>query len=400
MEKIILVLGKRSLKNSFYYQLKKKYQVKIVFCSYNPHKKVNFILERGQELKQIKEFTKDKEVIAVVNNVDATEILHGKLVDYFKVPGPSYRAVRLFKDKVRLHRKIIKHNLAFYRPITLVSNLDDLKEDLRQVQFPVVIKPFAGAKSRGVFRLDKMADLAEVYPLLERHFASEKSMAIRESKMKKLLVEQYVKGKVVTVEGYVDSEGKLHPVFFTDVVTAQDLKLPHMQHVYRTTPSDKNEHVRKRIEFLLRRLVKISKLKSTFIHPEFFVVGKRVYLIELNVRIGGYRSQLANYAYGLSLEKLAFKLALGEKIKYEFKYIKSATVCEVWEEEDKKVKEIIWPKRNKYLVRFSNRYSDGELYQAPPIGNRALATFYTLSEEDSIKEAKKIRKKLKILTEG
>lgn len=397
MEKIILVLGKKSLKNSFYYQLKKKYQAKIVTCSYNPFKDVSLVLKRGQELVQIKEFTKDKEVIAVVNNVDATEILHGKLVDYFKVPGPSYRAVRLFKDKVRLHKKIIKNNLAFYRPTTLISNLDDLKEDLQQVQFPIVIKPFAGAKSRGVFRLDKISDLEEIYPLLKAHFANEKSMAIRESKMKKLLVEQYINGKVVTAECYVDSEGKLHPVFFTDVITAQDLKLPHMQHVYRTTPSDKNEHVRKRIEFLLRRLVKISKLKSSFIHPEFFVVGKRIYLIELNVRIGGFRSQLSNYAYGLSLEKLAFKLALGEKIKYEFKSIKSATVCEVWEDEDKKVKEIILPKRNKYLMKYSIKYADEELYQAPPVGNRALAIFYALSEEDSIKEAKKIRKKIKII---
>lgn len=392
MEKIILLLGaKKDIYKSFYQRIEKKYGCKIITITYEKNRsRNNLVIRKEKELEDIKKFAQDKQVIGVVNKSDAFEILHGKLVDYFKVAGPSYRSIRFFKDKVRLHKRIVSNNLAFYRPRTLVSRLEDLGKDLKIVQFPVVIKPFAGAKSRGVFKLSDMNEFEEIHKQLQEHFEKEKSMAVRESKHKKLLIEEYIKGKVISFECFVDGLGKLHSIFYTDVVTAQDLKKEHMQHIYRTTPSKKNEFVRKRVEFLVNRLIKISKVKSSCLHPEFFVVGNKVYLIEMNVRMGGYRDSLARMAYGISLEKIAFKLALGEEIKTDFKFIKSATACEVWEEKSGIIEKIKTSK-TKAIKNMLVRFEKGQEYLAPPYGNMPVAYFLVQTEEESLKIAKKVR---------
>lgn len=397
MKKNVIFLVANSISSAFALDLKNKYPWLNPFIF--SYKQINedhyYQLIKNQEFTIITQVLKGKKVSGVVNKGDVMESLHGKLVDYYHVPGPSFTSIMCFKDKAKLHQLMADHDLIFYRPTTLISSLEELEKDLSRVQYPVVVKPFAGAKSRGVLKLEKKENLAEIISILEQHFTNEPSLVIKNSHEKKVLIEEYIDGKQLTCTCYVDHQGKLHILGFVDVTTAKDLKLPHMQLIYRSCPSVRSEVVFHKIKLILQRLIRVSGLRSTCLHPEFFVVGKKVFLIEINVRIGGFRAILLELSTKLDLWDIALKLALGQEFQDDFEEAGSACACEVWENESGIVKQIKIP-QSKYIFQKTILIPPGKKYLAPPFGNKPLANFFVKASDDALKIAKKIRKKIQI----
>ena len=91
-------------------------------------------------------------------------------------------------------------------------------------------------------------------------------------------------------------------------------------------------------------------LKETFLDPEFFVDKDSVYLIEVNVRMGGFRHDLALPAFQIDLNKMVAELALGQEIDDELKVIGSASACEIWETRSGVIKKLRMPKSKYYSV--------------------------------------------------
>ncbi len=356
----------------------------------------SYVLEPGNEFSSVISQMKQIKVAAVVNKADAFETLHGSLVDYYKVPGPGYNAVISFKDKSKFQRIIEQQDLTFFRPRTISSTVFDLKTDLKMVQFPVVVKPFAGAKSRGIMKLDSKDDLKMATQILESHFEKEKTIIMRTKSERKILIEEFIKGKQFTCTCYVDDVGKLHILNFVDVITAEEMGLHHMQIMYRSCPSQKNEAILQKAKFVLQRLIKITGLRSTCLHPEFFVVGKKVIIIEINVRIGGHRSELLELSTGLDLNTIAIQLALGEKVNDDLKVVNTACACELWEDNSGTIEKIKIPK-SKYIVNSHVTINPGENFVAPPYGNKPLGFFRVQDVDNALKIAKKLRKEVKIV---
>lgn len=367
----------------------------VVFSYQKSDWPMSFVFKPGQEFKTVLEKLEGRKVAAVINRGDTLETLHGKLVDHYQVPGPSYSSIIAFKDKAKMHQLMLDSDLDFYRPKTIVADLTEIEKALEKVQFPVVIKPFAGAKSRGVFKLNKKSEAKEAIKLLTKHFNKESSLVVKNSSDKKVLIEEYIDGKQLTCTCYVDDKSKLHVLTFVDVLTAKDLGKNHMQLIYRSCPSRFNEAIFNKVTFILQRLIKLTNLKSTCIHPEFFVVGKRVILIEVNVRIGGFREDLLKLSTGLELGEIGINLALGKKVSDDFEMVGSACACEVWEEKSGIIESINFPK-NKYLKNQKIKVSNGEKYLEPPYGNIPIASFFVSNEDNALGMAKKIRKNIKI----
>lgn len=349
----------------------------------------------GKEQQAIRVFCKkhNYKIVAVINRLSAFEMLHSQLVDEYGVEGPSYKATYQISNKASLHSLMQEHGLAFYRPQTVITELNKVSEELAAVQFPVVIKPFAGSHSRGVYTLFKKSDYDQVEPLLQDHFEQEKSFLSAKNQKKTVLIEQYIYGKQVTPLPYVDDKGKVHIITLVDIVRASDLKKPHMQLLYRTVPSKYPDKIRQKMLFVLQKLATLSGLKSTLLDPEFIVSGKHVYLIEVNVRMGGFRAELVKPAFGLDLPLVSMQLAFGERVTDLINDDKSATACEIWEDESGIVRKIELPK-SKQIVASNLLMKPGDLYTAPPIGNKPLGSFYVVDKTDSLAAAKRIRKKV------
>jgi hypothetical protein len=104
---------------------------------------------------------------------------------------------------------------------------------------------------------------------------------------------------------------------------------------------------------------------------------------------------LAELAYGVDLDEIGLRLSMGQEVDDDFKLVKSATACEVWEEKSGMIRNIKLPK-TKYIKESSIKFGSGEKYAAPPLGNKPLASFFVQCDDNSLKVAKKIRKNVKI----
>lgn len=323
-------------------------------------------------------------VKAVINRVDYLELLHGQLVDTFNVPGPSAQAIDHLSDKAKMHSTVVQADLSFFRPRTIITTLNEAKSYLQQLQFPLVLKAHTGAKSRGVVMLKSPEDFFEARQILEK--------IIKDHDHEQILIEQFLYGKQVAPVMYVDSQGKVHILALADIVQAYETKQNHLQLIYRTTPSAHPEAIRQKITYVMQTLVDKTGLKSTMIHPDFFVIGKHVYLIEVNVRIAGFRTKMMQYAYNVNLNQMSWELALGLNVSDMIRAHSSCTMCEVWEEKSGIISSIKLPK-SKHLVESKIIVQPGEKYVAPPKAQKPLAQFFVKSQDESLSIAKSLRKK-------
>jgi len=356
------------------------------------------LVKPGQEINQIEQFLKKHKgkVSLIINRIDPFVELHSLLVDHFQVPGPSYQATKIFREKSLLHQIMVDHELDFFRPRTLIINLNEIDDYAKMIQFPVVIKPFLGAHSKGVILVSNRDELNEAKQILKVHFDSSKAVKFHADSSDKILIEEYLDGKMIVPICYLDHKGKLHTLTYFDVIRTRDLGSDNMQLVYRTTPSKYPNYITQKIEYILQKLARIAGLKSTFLDPEFMIVGKKVYLIEINVRAGGFRYESMKYGFGLNIDQMSIFLALNQEFDDDFQFIKHCTACEIWEEKSGKVVKFILPK-SKYLVEQEIAIKVGDEYLAPPHGNKSFGKFYVVSEkEDSLRIAKNIRKQIKI----
>jgi biotin carboxylase len=395
MKKILLVLGRNNYSkfNEFVNQIDPS--ISTIECSFEkdiPEKYQNNYLSIpiGKELKTIIEYCKNKEVVGVVNTKDQYEVLHGQLVDQFNVPGPSFHSVDQIGNKANMQQLIEDLQLNLFRPTTICCQLSEVSNLLKSLQFPVVIKPFSGAHSRGVHKLNSQEDFEEIYPNLYKHFSQMKN-----KKDQTVLIEEHISGKQVAPVCYVDGKSKVHLLSLVKCITAQDLKLPHLQIIYRTTPSNFSEEILNKIKFVLQKIAKATQLRNTFLDPEFIIKKNNVYLIEINVRLGGFRKKLIQDAYGINLHQLMTELALNQEIDDSFASVSSATACEIWENNSGKIKNIKIP-NSKFITSSKINIGIGEEYLAPPNGNRALGTIFLKTKDKSLSKMKSLREKVMV----
>jgi biotin carboxylase len=205
-----------------------------------------------------------------------------------------------------------------------------------------------------------------------------------------VLVEEYIDGRQIAPVSYVDKKGKLHIVAGVDVLRGPDVGQKHIQNVYRTTPSTMSDKQIQKVHTVLQLLVDRTGLKSTFLDPELYWVGNRLYVIEVNVRLGGFRSILLKQAYGIDLDELVVRLAMGEDLSIRFKQRKSCTATEVWDDRTGIIKSFVMPDGYDY-VNLTYKSAQGDGYLAPPKGNVPLSYFYIVDTKNSLAVAKKIR---------
>lgn len=396
-QKTVIVLGSASHIKDYGKYLKKtnKDALLLVIDKYEtPKSKLSKSMQyfrlktKKNGLKKITDFC-DKnnfDIFAVLNRVDSYEILHGKLCDFYKVMGPSEKSIKRLANKDRMHKLMIKSDLSFYRPRTIISNLEKIENDLDRLQYPVIMKVSRGVKSRGVVTLKSKSDFYVFKDLFIKQGIFKKSTVI--------LFEQIIIGKQVTPVMYVNSKGKINILALVDVVTAREVKQNHMQLVYRSTPSIQSEAIRQKIAFVMQKIITKSKLRSVMLHPEFIVVGKSIYLIEVNVRIGGFRYDLMKKAYNIDLNKISWDISIDDfQIEDHINSDLSCTGCEVWEEHSGVISELKFP-QSRYISGFVQQKFIGDEYVAPPEDQKSIAKFYVTSKENSLGLAKQLRKKI------
>ncbi len=219
---------------------------------------------------------------------------------------------------------IISTNKAKMRAAFFLNNVNSPKsiplrqfdiENLRDFQFPMIVKPTDRSGSRGVV---KVSDFKELETGIK--------IALEQSIEKQVIVEEFIGGVEVSVES-ISWRGKHFILAITDKITTGE---PHFVELEHHQPSQLTENLKERIIVETLKALDALDIKFGASHSEFKILNNgKVVAIEVGARMGGdfIGSHLVQLSTGYDFLKGVITIALNE---FEIPKIKSKNFSGVY----------------------------------------------------------------------
>ena len=230
------------------------------------------------------------------------------------VPFHAPEAVRVAANKLMTRVRLQEAGLPgpWFRSMPLDVDGATLAAD---VTYPCVIKPLALAASRGVMRTNGPADLEACVARLVRLLRSPDVLALRDPANEAILVEEYVSGNEVAVEGLV-TNGELRVLAVFE--KPDPLEGPYFEESIYVTPPRLSEFEQQRVVRHVDAAVQALGLTHGPIHAECRLGDRGVVVLEVGARpIGGLCSNVLQFdgPNGVSsLEDVLLRHALSQPV--------------------------------------------------------------------------------------
>jgi len=185
-----------------------------------------------------------------------------------------------------------------------------LERILPRVQFPCVVKPLRLAASQGVIRANNPEEFRSAVERIRRLLESPEIQVTREAELDRLIVERYISGAEVAVEGLL-TRGSLRVLAIFD--KPDPLEGPYFEETIYVTPSRLPEEMQERIADCAAATVRALGLEHGPVHAEFRVNEQGPWELEAAPRpIGGLCSRALRFGpKRILLEELLVRHALG-----------------------------------------------------------------------------------------
>ena len=251
----------------------------------------------------------EKAVDAVLALGDRPTVTAAYAVEALGIAGNSPAAAEICRSKL-LQRETLRAGGVGVPDFFSFANSDDLADVLAQVKFPCVVKPLSLSASQGVIRANNADEFAEAVRRIRLLMESPEIQVQREPGTDRLLVETYIPGQEVAVEGLVEC-GRLRVLAIFD--KPDPLDGPYFEETIYVTPSRLPVEMQKAIEECARNAVRALGLTTGPVHAEFRVNESGPWVLEIAPRpIGGLCSRALRFgADRISLEELLLRDALG-----------------------------------------------------------------------------------------
>lgn len=187
---------------------------------------------------------------------------------------------------------------------------EDLAKVLPRVKFPCVVKPHRLFASTGVIRTNNAKEFAAAVERVAELLASPEIKVMREPEMDCLLVERYLPGGEVAIEGLL-TRGRLRVLAVFD--KPDPLEGPYFEETIYVTPSRLPALALASLRALLEKAVGALGLTHGPLHAEFRINEDGPWVIEVAPRpIGGLCSRALRFGpQKIFLEELLVRHALG-----------------------------------------------------------------------------------------
>ena len=162
------------------------------------------------------------------------------------------------------------------------------------ISYPCVLKPLSLSASQGVIRANSPEEFIAAAARIRRLLESAEIQASREPHLDLMLVEGYIPGGEVSVEGLL-TDGKLRVLAIFD--KPDPLEGPYFEETIYVTPSRLDESQQHEIERCATEAVRALGLSQGPVHAEFRVNEEGVWPLEVAPRpIGGLCARALRFA--------------------------------------------------------------------------------------------------------
>jgi biotin carboxylase len=308
----------------------------------------------------------------------------------FNLPGSSIVAAARARNKSLMREALEVHNVPRPKFIRISGAWAELKKAADEVGYPLIYKPVGASASKGVFKVNSAEEL---YPTWEKmnKFAVPENDKMFTFYRDEYLVEEFMKGKEVSVEGVV-SKGKVHIVGVTEK-WADPVNFTEYQHAF---PARLPEDTVKDLYDVTLQGVKALELDNCGFHAELIITEQGSKIIEISGRLGGdfITTHLVPLAYGSDITRANILSVLGEEIDLTPKKNKGACIKFILAEKEGIVREWIGIDNVQNMpgvVHFAFDKHVGDKVQMPPNKFMDFRLCYVIVEgedtEDAIQKA-------------
>jgi biotin carboxylase len=181
---------------------------------------------------------------------------------------------------------------------------------LARVRFPCVVKPLTLSASQGVIRANNAEEFTSAVARIRALLETPELQVTREPELHRLLVEGYIPGREVAVEGVLE-DGHLRILALFD--KPDSLEGPYFEESIYVTPSRLTEAEQQAIADCARSCVAALELTHGPLHAEFRINPAGPWVIEVQPRpIGGLCSRVLRFGPDkILLEDLLVRHVLG-----------------------------------------------------------------------------------------
>jgi biotin carboxylase len=225
------------------------------------------------------------------------------------VAGNSPAAAEICRSKLRQRETLRAAGIRVPEFFSFAVS-DRLADVVARVKFPCVVKPLSLSASQGVIRANNADEFAEAVRRIRLLMESPEIQVLREPGRDQLLVETYVPGREVAVEGLIE-RGQLRVLAIFD--KPDPLEGPYFEETIYVTPSRLPAQMQEAIKECSGDSVRALGLTMGPVHAEFRVNESGPWVLEIAPRpIGGLCSRALRFgADRISLEELLLRDALG-----------------------------------------------------------------------------------------
>jgi biotin carboxylase len=191
---------------------------------------------------------------------------------------------------------------------------EDVERVLPQAAFPCVLKPLMLSMSQGVVRANDAAEFRAAVARIRALLESPEVQVTREDSLDRVLVESYIPGGEVALEGLLE-DGRLRTLALFD--KPDPLEGPYFEETIYVTPSRLATEQQRAIEDCAQCTVAALGLTRGPLHAEFRVNERGPWVLEAQPRpIGGLCARTLRFGAGrIPLEELLVRHALGEDVQ-------------------------------------------------------------------------------------
>lgn len=202
---------------------------------------------------------------------EAGMFLSAQLREYYNLTGPNIKITKLLINKLLQRKRLFNK---FYVPNFYSSSVKKkLCEYIKNKKKPLIIKPIDSSGSRGVIKIsDNLSVESKVL----------KSLSF--SKQKKIIVEDYIDGKELTVEIFLVNS---HPINLA-ITEKKKLKKTHGTVAYQLDTTNLQEEKKLAIFKYVEKAYQRLGYNNGYCHAEIIIKNNKFYIIELAGRGAGF----------------------------------------------------------------------------------------------------------------
>ncbi len=255
-------------------------------------------------------FARTRNIDAVVGVDEDTAVVAAAISGALGLPANPPEAAAAARNKAVLRRHLDAAGVA--TPRSRLFRRDEGPSVAAEVSpYPCVLKPTFLAGSRGVIRADDAASFRRAWDRIGAILALPEVAAKGGEAANEILVEEFVPGPEVAVEGLL-SDGRLEVLAVFD--KPDPLDGPFFEETIYVTPSRLGAPALVAVESTTERASRALGLRHGPVHAELRIGATGPSVIEIAARsIGGLCSRTLQFGTGMSLEELVLRHALSKE---------------------------------------------------------------------------------------